>query len=213
MTTTAGIEIVEGHNLLRRGLERVLSGNPAFEVVASVENPDQLLAAEETAPADVIVYGPAAQGAENFGVQVARLSAHGKVLVVSEFSRPHRLTCAVRAGAYGCVCIQSDDGELLRAVETVADGGFHVSPALAPRLHAELREPADPVLLALAPRECETLRWLAAGLTHRQIGRNMGLTEATVSTYVKRIRTKLNAGNKAELTRMAIELGLLEPVV
>jgi DNA-binding NarL/FixJ family response regulator len=37
----------------------------------------------------------------------------------------------------------------------------------------------------------------------------MGLTEATVSTYVKRIRSKLNVGNKADLTRTAIELGLL----
>jgi hypothetical protein len=36
----------------------------------------------------------------------------------------------------------------------------------------------------------------------------MGLTEATVSTYVKRIRNKLNVGNKAELTRMAIRFGL-----
>ena len=62
----------------------------------------------------------------------------------------------------------------------------------------------------LAPRESETLGWLAVGLTHRQIAGHMGLTEATVSTYVKRIRSKLQVGNKAELTRMAIGLGLLD---
>jgi ATP/maltotriose-dependent transcriptional regulator MalT len=48
----------------------------------------------------------------------------------------------------------------------------------------------------------------AAGLTHRQIARRMMLTEATVSTYVKRIRNKLGVGNKADLTRKAFELGL-----
>lgn len=63
---------------------------------------------------------------------------------------------------------------------------------------------------ALAPRESEALGWLAVGLTHRQIAGHMGLTEATVSTYVKRIRSKLNVGNKADLTRAAIELGLLD---
>ncbi|MEK8143043.1 LuxR C-terminal-related transcriptional regulator [Streptomyces sp. M10(2022)] len=41
------------------------------------------------------------------------------------------------------------------------------------------------------------------------MARRMDLTEATVSTYVKRIRNKLNVGNKADLTRKAIELGLL----
>jgi DNA-binding CsgD family transcriptional regulator len=53
----------------------------------------------------------------------------------------------------------------------------------------------------LAPRELETATLLAQGLTHRQISRRMGLTEATVSTYVKRLRAKLNVGNKAELTK------------
>ena len=44
-------------------------------------------------------------------------------------------------------------------------------------------------------------------VNHSQIANRMGLTEATVNTYAKRIRAKLNAGNKAELTRIAIELG------
>ncbi|HET6478937.1 MAG TPA: LuxR C-terminal-related transcriptional regulator [Actinoplanes sp.] len=62
---------------------------------------------------------------------------------------------------------------------------------------------------ALSRREAEALRWIALGLTHRQAGRQMGLTEETINTYVKRIRSKLDAHNKAELTRRAIELGYM----
>ena len=61
----------------------------------------------------------------------------------------------------------------------------------------------------LAPREIETLQWIALGYTQSQIATRMGLSQATINTYAKRIRGKLNVGNKAELTRMAIELGYL----
>lgn len=92
----------------------------------------------------------------------------------------------------------------------MAAGGVYVDAVLASRLHTELRRPSAQPTSPLARRELETLRWIAAGLTHGQIARRMDLTEATVSTYVKRIRSKLNVGNKADLTRKAIQLGLLQ---
>jgi DNA-binding NarL/FixJ family response regulator len=147
---------------------------------------------------------------EDFEATVCALSEVGRVLVVGEFLEPRRLSGAIRAGAFGCVSGLVDEEELLLAVRTVARGGMHISPSLAELLHAELRGPGNPPPPILAPRESETLGLLAVGLTHREIAGRMGLTEATVSTYVKRIRSKLNARNKAELTRVAIELGLLD---
>ena len=144
------------------------------------------------------------------GEVVGRLAAHGRVLVASDFDGGESVTDTLRAGAHGCVSRQADDDELLRAVATVSGGGIHIDARLAPRLHTELRQSRATPASALARREVETLRWIAAGLTHGQIARRMDLTEATVSTYVKRIRSKLHVGNKADLTRKAIELGLLE---
>ncbi|MFI9527122.1 response regulator transcription factor [Micromonospora rosaria] len=62
----------------------------------------------------------------------------------------------------------------------------------------------------LAPREAETLELIAHGLTHAQAARRLGISEATVNTYLTRIRSKLDVGNKAELTRQAITLGLVQ---
>lgn len=59
----------------------------------------------------------------------------------------------------------------------------------------------------LTPREEETLGYIARGFTHGQTARRMGVSRATVDTYVKRIRQKLCLGNKADLTRKAIQLG------
>ncbi|CAL9425707.1 response regulator transcription factor [Streptomyces sp. enrichment culture] len=60
----------------------------------------------------------------------------------------------------------------------------------------------------LTPRERETLRHIASGRTYLQAARHMGLSQHTVDTYLRRIRAKLHVHTTAELTRLAIALGL-----
>ncbi len=61
---------------------------------------------------------------------------------------------------------------------------------------------------SLTPRELETLRHIAAGRTYCQAARHMGLSQHTVDTYLRRIRAKFDVSTTAELTRLAIALGL-----
>ncbi|MGW0367245.1 response regulator transcription factor [Streptomyces sp. NPDC002990] len=61
---------------------------------------------------------------------------------------------------------------------------------------------------ALAPREQEALRHIAAGRTYLQTARHMGLSKHTVDAYLRRIRAKLGINSTAEMTRLAISLGL-----
>jgi DNA-binding NarL/FixJ family response regulator len=206
MSPIPRIAIVEHYDLVRRGLENLLSASPSLRVVAVAAEPPDLGPLQP--PVDVIVFGPSPKAEHGLTELIGQLGSRGRVLVISDFVGRQPVAGALRAGAYGCVTRQAGDEELRRAVATVALGGLHVAPSLAARLHAELQM-SVPAPLVLARREAETLRLLAAGLTHGQIARRMNLTEATVSTYVKRIRIKLNVGNKADLTRKAIELGLL----
>ncbi|MFG2985503.1 response regulator transcription factor [Streptomyces sp. NPDC048258] len=60
----------------------------------------------------------------------------------------------------------------------------------------------------LAPREQEALRHIAAGRTYLQTAHHMGLSKHTVDVYLRRIRAKLNVHTTAEMTRIAISLGL-----
>jgi DNA-binding NarL/FixJ family response regulator len=202
------VAVFEHHDLMRRGLESLLSSSPLCHLAALATEPGGPDSADLRV--DAVVYGPPENQGRGLTQDVRRLAAHGRVLVVSDFGGSESVTDLLRAGAHGCVSRQADDEELLRAVVTVAGAGIHVDARLAPRLHAELRHPPGAPASALARRESETLRLIAAGLTHGQIARRMNLTEATVSTYAKRIRSKLNVGNKADLTRKAIELGLLQ---
>jgi DNA-binding NarL/FixJ family response regulator len=206
MSEILQVAIIEYQNLARYGMEQVLSQCPFMRVVATAPSLQNFECPEE--PLDAILFGPPPQ-ADDIAEAIHALTRLANVLVISDFTGPYRLVAAIKAGALSCVTKQVGDRELIQAVGTVAQGGFHVSPALAPKLHSELNNLGSPEPRVLARRELETLRWLADGLTHGQIARRMGLTEATVSTYVKRIRSKLNVGNKADLTRTAIELGLL----
>lgn len=59
-------------------------------------------------------------------------------------------------------------------------------------------------LNSLSPREREVLTYIADGYTHEQTARRIGISRHTVDTYIKRVRSKLTVGNKAELTRLAL---------
>ncbi|MFD4240967.1 response regulator transcription factor [Streptomyces sp. NPDC058525] len=68
--------------------------------------------------------------------------------------------------------------------------------------------PAPTATATLAPREQEALRHIAAGRTYLQTARTMGLSKHTVDAYLRRIRAKLGINTTAEMTRLAVSLGL-----
>ncbi|MFJ4336974.1 response regulator transcription factor [Streptomyces sp. NPDC088915] len=68
-------------------------------------------------------------------------------------------------------------------------------------------ETAEEEAALLSVRERQVIRMLARGLTHHQIARRLGISHHTVDTYVKRMRSKLGLGNKAELVRAAMAYG------
>ncbi|NXY95624.1 helix-turn-helix transcriptional regulator [Streptomyces sp. BR123] len=67
---------------------------------------------------------------------------------------------------------------------------------------------AEATASALAPREQEALRHIASGCTYLQTARNMGLSKHTVDAYLRRIRAKLGINTTAEMTRLAVSMGL-----
>ncbi|WP_033343037.1 response regulator transcription factor [Catenuloplanes japonicus] len=198
------IAIIDDHPVKRAGLEKFVAETPGLAVGASVRAVEDL--AGDVRFDVAILDVPLRPGGPALS-EIERLVARGPVVVSSTWERPLTFGAVLRAGARGFVASRADGRNIVAALITVGEGGFYVCPQLADRFQAEMVRSVNEDPAGLAPREVETLRWIARGLTHSQIAGRMGLTEATVNTYAKRIRAKLNAGNKAELTRMAIELG------
>jgi DNA-binding NarL/FixJ family response regulator len=205
------VAIVDDHPVARRGLQSILTEAGDIEVSAAVATPAELsLAGPGAVRPDVILLDLYHDGDEPCLDVIPGLRRDYKVLVVSASGRPADVLGAIRAGASGYVTKLADPLMLVAAVRTVAGGGFALSSQLADILQGELaRVPAVAGAAAggpaLSPREQEALDLIARGLTHAQTAARMGVTRATVDTYVERIRAKLHVGNKAELARAAVE--------
>jgi DNA-binding NarL/FixJ family response regulator len=107
----------------------------------------------------------------------------------------------LRAGAMGVVS-KGDTGEnIVQALQTVASGRRLGGTETKPAPTAERTQLSA---FQLSEREEQVLQQIAHGHTHGQIAIRLGISPHTVDTYVKRIRSKLGVGNKAELTRAAL---------
>jgi DNA-binding NarL/FixJ family response regulator len=201
------IAIVDDQPIRRGGMERLVQEDAQLKVVASVAGVDDLEAAGP--PADVVVLNLARPAEAASLSLIGRVADLSRPLVVSAWDQPASLLAAVRVGARACVSRRSDPAGMAAALTVVTLGGFYVCTRLREQFQAELVGTGRDESGSLAPREIETLRWIARGFTQAQIAYRMGVSEATINTYAKRIRAKLNASNKAELTRKAIQLGHL----
>jgi two-component system nitrate/nitrite response regulator NarL len=214
------VAIVDDHPVARHGLQSILAEAGDMQVSAAVATPGEIIRGANGAVRPDVIILDLYYGGDGACLDVIpRLRQDGKVLIVSASCRPADVLGAIRAGACGYVTKLADPPMLIAAVRTVARGGFALSSQLADILQAELARvsvaagdtvPARDTAAtagrpALSPREEEALDLIARGLTHAQAASRMGVSRATVDTYVERIRAKLHVGNKAELTQAAFE--------
>jgi two-component system, NarL family, nitrate/nitrite response regulator NarL len=216
------VAIIDDHPVARRGLESILGDAEDIAVTMSVATPRELAAGDTDGRllADVVLLDLYHQSDNPCLSVISELRTAMKVLVISASGRPADVLGAIRSGASGYLTKLADPEMLVSAIRTVAGGGFALSSQLADILQAELvrcHQPdgeapsagpgrgSDQAGDLLSPREEQTLDLIARGFTHTQTAHRMGVTKATVDTYVERIRAKLQVGNKAELTRAALK--------
>jgi len=203
--TVIDVAVVASSPLILGGLQQALGGSEGIRVTHRVHSISWLPRATPDTVVVVDLYGVPADDKRFY----SRAPEGAPIVALCVPESPPGLVTALQGGVHALVSRESNTDELLLAVHTARRGGLYVAPNLLRGLvdttRGDDRGPHE-----LTPREAEALRYLAEGFTHGQISRRMGLAETTVNTYVKRIRHKLNAGNKAELTRRAMELGYLK---
>lgn len=134
-----------------------------------------------------------------------------KVLVVSAHSERDYAVRALRLGAVGYVSKQSAADTLVSAVKRVTSGGRYVSPTVAELLAGSISGASnESPHEALSNRELQVLKMISTGMTLKEIGGELDLSEKTVSTYRARIAEKMGLPTNVELTRYAMRHGLVE---
>jgi DNA-binding NarL/FixJ family response regulator len=162
----------------------------------------QLPSDEEFALVDAFVIDADVMTARRDLSVISAVADRAPVLVVNN-GQENAAERYLAAGACGVVDKYESVARIASAIRSAASGSC-APPEPAGGGAAETSgAPGD---VRLSNRESQVLRGVSLGLTHGQIGTRLGISPHTVDTYVKRIRTKLGVGNKAELTRIALML-------
>jgi DNA-binding NarL/FixJ family response regulator len=196
------VAIVEDHPVFRKGLIQVVEAAPGLElagVARSIEEFTTLRLSDDVIVLlDLQLPGSRLQGPD----AVAHLvTAAHQVLVVSASETPADVVQAIGAGARGYLTKQADEPEILGAIQAVADGRTYVSATLAAYL---LEAP-----IQITAREREILELVAGGETDQDIAEQLTISVRTVHSHLDRIRDKTGSRRRADLTRFAIERGII----
>jgi DNA-binding NarL/FixJ family response regulator len=201
--------ILDDHEIVRNGLRQTLERHDDIEVVGEAGLvAEALRRIPALMPTVAIVDGRLPDGT---GIDVCRelKAQHPDIafLILTSFDDDEALFSAIMAGAAGYVLKEIRGNDLVSAIRTVAAGGSLLSPSVTQRVLARLREgpKEDPVLVELSTREREILGLVAEGLTNRQIGSRIHLSEKTVKNYVSSILEKLSLTSRTQAAVLAVK--------
>jgi DNA-binding NarL/FixJ family response regulator len=144
--------------------------------------------------------------------ELRRAQPQARVIVVAASLTSGALRDLLAAGTDGCVTMECAAEELVAAVRAAAQGRTYLSSQLTRQVahgFVDAKKASRSELPALAARETEVLRRIAAGQSTKEIAYSLHVGTKTVETHRRRVMDKLNRHSVAELTQYAIVKGLI----
>lgn len=209
--------IADDHALFRQALKTVLDDEPDLELVAEANDGEEAVRlAEELAP-DVVLMD--VRMPKVAGIDAARQLKESlpstKIVMLTVSDEEEDLFDAIKAGASGYLLKEINPDEVARAVRQVEEGQSLLSPSMASKLLSEFqtmtkRAEERPYHPRLTEREMEVLRHVAQGMTNREIGKELHISENTVKNHIRNILEKLHLNSRMEAVIYAVREKLLE---
>ena len=210
------VMVVDDHPIWRDAVARDLVED-GFDVVATAAGVESARRRAAVVKPDVVLMDM--RLGDGTGTQattaVLEVSPSSRILVLSASAEREDVLQAVKAGATGYLVKSASKSELAEAVRATGEGRAVFTPGLAGLVLGEYRRMAKAPAKGSAPpslseRETEILRYVAKGLTAKQIAEKLTLSHRTVENHVQATFRKLQVANRVELARYAIQHGLDE---
>jgi DNA-binding NarL/FixJ family response regulator len=199
------IVIADDHALVLEGM--LLLSEGAFEIVGKAHSGQELLDLSEQVQPDVYVIDinmPDIDGLDAARKLLAR-RPDARILFLSGDGSARRIREAMAAGGNGYITKSAPYCEMATAIETVARGERY----LEDRAQQELARQSETGIASLTPRQVAVLQLIADGLTAKEIAFRLGLSPRTAEFHRQCIMERLDLHSTAELTRFAIDSGLI----
>ncbi|MEU3793974.1 response regulator transcription factor [Streptomyces fructofermentans] len=206
--------LLDDHEVVRRGITDLLDAEPDISVIGDADSVERTLVRAPALRPDVAVLDVRLPDGDGITVCRELRSAMPELacLMLTSFDDEDALLDAIMAGASGYVLKQIRGSDLVSAVRTVASGQSMLDPATTARLMRSLRaDPAEapalpPELASLSPRERDILALIGEGLTNREIGKKLYLSEKTVKNHISRLLAKLGVQRRVQAAVLASHL-------
>jgi len=208
MAERISILVADDHPLFREGVVHSLAAEPDFDVVGQAScGEDALRLACDLVP-DVVMLDITMPGWGGIvtAEKIRAACPAAKVLMLTVAEDEDKLLASFKAGARAYVLKGVSAHELVRVVRSVAQGEVYVTPSLAAGILVTLSRstvPQDP-LEGLTEREAEILKLVVQGLTNREIGDRLHLSEKTIKHYITNILEKLHVRSRMEAAMLAV---------
>ena len=199
---TIRVFLLDDHEIVRRGIAELLSGERDIEVVGEAATVDEALNRIPAVRPDVAVLD--ARLPDGSGIDVCRdirsSTPATRCLILTSYNDNDAVLAAVMAGAAGYLLKEVRGSSLVDAIRQVAGGASLLDPGVTERVMARLRDgnPRDARLASLTGREREVLGLITEGLTNRAIGERLFLSEKTVKNYVSGLFAKLGLQRRTQ---------------
>jgi two-component system invasion response regulator UvrY len=206
--------LADDHSIVRAGLRRIIDDSEGMCVAAEAEDGQQAITKALDIQPDVAVVDlsmPVIDGLEVLD-RLVTLMPNLPIIILTMHEEEQYVVRAIQAGAKGYISKRSAPEQLVSAIHKVHGGGHYLTEATAEALAVRMASGGSrhSLLDDLSNREIQVLRRLALGQTNREIAENYNISIKTVDTYRFRLLKKLNLRNNADLSRFAIQNGLIE---
>jgi DNA-binding NarL/FixJ family response regulator len=205
--------IADDHAVVRAGLRQFLEESGRRAGVAEADTGQHAMDLLRTKPFDLLILDINMPGRGGLDIlrNVRASFPETRVLIVSGFPEQQYAVNVRKAGASGYLSKESAPEELLKAVQLVLSGRRYVSSTLAEQLVTDLDVDSEhPLHTALSEREFQIFCKLAGGRAVSVIARELCLSVKTVSTYRSRVLEKMSLKSNADITRYALQNGLIQ---
>jgi DNA-binding NarL/FixJ family response regulator len=211
--------IVDDDDLMRAGLEAVLSSDETVAVVGQVSDGRAAVDEGRALRPHVVLMDVRMPNLDGIAAtrELVTAAPEAKVVILTTFERDDYIFGALNAGASGFLLKRTSPEELIAAIHAVAAGDSLLSPSVTRRVIDRMaQQPTaevgfDDRLGELTPREREVLEQVARGLSNSEIAAALVIEESTVKTHVKRILMKLRLRDRVQAVIFAYESGLTRP--
>jgi len=207
--------IIDDHEMVREGLKAILVTEPDFSIVGEAANAEQALELVERLRPEIALLDVRLPGVS--GIEVCRIVTEQypetAIIILTTYTDEQLIAQCIQAGAKGFILKDVERFDLKRAIRAVARGEAAIDTKAAVAVLAQLRrvplQKEEPLTEPLSSQQIVILRLVAQGLSSREIGTQLYLSENTVKGYVQEILHRLGVKNRTEAVMVAVKQGWL----